>query len=226
MSLPLSVAPQHLRHLVIGVACAGLSAALLATAHIYEAYWLVSFIALVPILWWTSRTGSYTGAAGIGTLLGLFYGLAVYGGQFLVAPGAILLRIIILSAVFAAFGFLVCWTKRKFGLNPVLVAALWVPLEYVFVRSAGSGSIVTLPPVDTFLSLDLHTLLGFLLGSFVIVLTNILILALLRFVHERLRSTNSFVPHTRRPVYGRLNVLMYTRDWFLFPDNLSPPAAD
>ena len=225
MSLPLSVARKRVRDLVIGVVCAGLSAALLAIAHTYEAYWLVSFIALVPFLWWTSRTGSYSGAAGIGTVLGLFYGLAIYGNQFLVAPGAILLRVIILSAVFAAFGFLVCWTKRKVGLNPILVAALWVPLEYVFVRSAGSGGIVTFPPIETLFSLDLHTLLGLLVGSFVIVLTNTLILALLRFIHERLRSTNSLAFKKRRPVYGRLTLLMYTRHWFLFPDNLSPPAA-
>lgn len=225
MSLSLAFASQRLRNLAVGLLCAGMSAALLATAHTYEAFWLVSLFALVPFLWWISKTGSYAGAAGAGMVLGLVFGLVLYGGQFLLAPGAVLLRIVMLSAVFAAFGFLVCWTKRKVGLNPVLVAAFWVPLEYVFVRSAGSGSAVTLPPVDTLLSLDLNTMLGLMLGSFAVVLANGLILALLRFIHKRLRSTDSFVSQTGRPVYPRLKVLMSTRDWFLFPDNLSPPAV-
>lgn len=224
MSFSLAFASQRLRDMIVGILCAGLSAALLALAHTYEAYWLVSLIALVPFLWWTSNNGSYTGAAGIGMVLGLFFGLAVFGGQFVMAPGAVLLRIVILSAVFAGFGFLVCWSKRKVGINPILVAAFWVPLEYIFVRSAGSGSLLALPPVDALLSLDMNTMLGLLLGSFAVVLANGLILALLRFIHKRLRSTDRLVPKNRRPVYRRLSLLMQSRDWFLFPDNLSPPA--
>lgn len=224
MSFSLAFASRRSRDILVGILCAGLSAALLAIAHTFQAYWLISLIALIPFLWWTSRNGSYTGAAGIGMVLGLFFGLAVFGGQFLMAPGAVLLRIVILSAVFAAFGFLVCWSKRKIGLNPILVAAFWVPLEYIFVRSAGSGSVMALPPVETLLSLDLNTMLGLLLGSFVMVLANGLILALLRYIHKRLRATNSPVPANRRPVYRRLSLLMHSRDWFLFPDNLSPPA--
>jgi hypothetical protein len=220
------ISSNRLHSLLTGFLCAGASALFLALANMYETLWLVSFVALVPFFWWTSRTSSYTGATWAGLVMGLCLGLATNGDPAFTAPGAVIQRVIVLAAVFGAFGYLVCWTERKMGFSPVAIALLWFPLEYAFMCLAGSGTIMTLSPAGTILSVDVLTVVGFLLGSFVVVLVNGLNLLLMRFIYGVLHATEKSNPRPRKLLLRRPTHLLIRNDWFEYPDGLSPPPSN
>lgn len=220
------ISSNRLNSLLTGFMCAGASALFLALANMYETLWLVSFVALVPFFWWTSRTSSYSGATWAGIVMGLCLGLVTNGDPAFTAPGAEIQRVIVLAAAFGTFGYLVCWTERKMGFSPVAIALLWIPLEYAFMCLAGSGAILELPPEGSILSIDVATIVGFLTGSFVIVLVNALNLVLMRFIHGVLCAAEKSSPRPRKQLFVRPTHLLIRNDWFTYPDGLSPPCLN
>lgn len=219
------ITSNRLQSLLTGFLCAGASALLLALANMYETLWLVSFVALIPFFWWTSRKSSYAGATWAGIVMGLCLGLVTHGDPAFTAPGAVIQRVIVLAAVFGAFGYLVCWTERKMGFSPITIALLWFPLEYVFMCLAGSGAILTLPPEGSILSIDVATIAGFLLASFVIVLVNGLNLLLMRFIYAVLHAAEKSNPRPRKLLFRPPTHLLIRNEWFEYPDGLSPPLT-
>jgi apolipoprotein N-acyltransferase len=181
-------AVRFLEHFI----CAGSSALLMAIAHLYPQYWALSLVALVPFLLQAIRV-SYRGAFALGASFAISYLFVAYPNSLLANPIQTLLGAVFLSAVFAAFALIVRRTRQKLGFNPIFIAALWLPLEFLLMNNSGAAGFFSLFESDSALVIRFSTLFGVLMVSFAVVLINSLIAWLLKYLGDKLFATGKEV---------------------------------
>jgi hypothetical protein len=204
---------------------AGNSALLLAIAHLYPDYWFFALFAFVPFFWQSMRV-SCSGAIILGILFATSYTFVYYPVDIPVKFTGFLGNLILLNAAFAAFALIVNRTGRKFGFNPIIIAAFWLLLEFSVLQSDGMPGISLLPKTDSPLVFRFSVLFGALMVSFAVILINAIILVLIKYIgaipvsKRRLSfECKSYIINTRR---------IGISDKFLYrlPDCRAPPQIN
>lgn len=202
--------------------CAGSSALILSVVYLHPEYWFISLFALLPFLWRLTRA-NLCGSLVLGIILASCYAFVAFTGEVLVSPWTFLFKLFLLSLVFSVFGIAVNRIKRYTGFNPLFIAALWLPLEYVLSHYAHLDSIFTISGTDSTLLIRIGSLFGMLLVSFAIVFINSLILLVLKRVVQALRSHTTFPAKDHKRLYPSFKDIILERRWYYFPDPRAPP---
>ncbi len=216
--------------------CAGSSALLISAGHLYPEFWFVSLFALVPFLWRVvghlpngakrNEKPDNKSAVVLGSMLATCYALVAYPTELWTIPDAFLLKLFALNAIFIAYGVGINRLKRHIGFNVIFIAALWLPLEHTLSHFAGPESLFASSPDKAGLPVlvRIGSLFGLLMISFVIVLVNSLILAVLRQLAQVLLSRGALpILDDKRP-YPPFKEILLERRWYYFPDVRAPPV--
>ncbi|MDH3892407.1 MAG: hypothetical protein OEV49_15140 [candidate division Zixibacteria bacterium] len=155
--------------------CAASSALMLYIAHNHPEFWYLSLIAFVPFLWRLLQVGLWDAVCLASTLASLFV-LATNAFALLDAFGSVCFELVTYNIAFVAFALGINRAKTKLGFDPLMIALLWFPIEYVLIIYADVGSVFSVPDAGLGAAVSFCTLFGFALGSFVVVLVNALIL--------------------------------------------------
>ena len=154
----------------------GTSALLLLGANLFPGYGIASFAALIPLLYRVTRADPRRAAR-----LGLYFGLSFFGVSLvdlcLVSPVVGLCKIACGTALFASFGWVVAWGRRRWGFNPLIVALLWIGLELAIIKLGFSAGLLAGARAGHPLFHGMAALFGFLSISFLIVLLDSLIIS-------------------------------------------------
>jgi len=202
--------------------CAGSSALLLSIAHQYPVVWFISMFALVPFLWRVIN-GNISGSIILSVIFASCYMLIAYPDEIVISPSAFLIKFIFLNFIFSVFGISVNRISRHFGFNPVFIAALWLPLEYILIHYAGFETIFTFTGSGSGFVLRLASLFGFLIVSFCIILINSIILMFLEHVYFKGFSSGKFRFSKERFFYLRSENNFPLRNWNYTLNPRAPP---
>ena len=164
--------------------CAGSSAMLLYIAHNHPPFWYLSLIALVPFLWRLLHVNLGSSVCLAITLATTFV-LATEGGSLLATPQLVFLKLFAFNVAFVLFALGINRAKRSIGFDPLMIALLWFPIEYVLITFGDVGSLFSIPDAGFGAAVSFCTLFGFAMGSFVIVLINALILWLVKCIVQK-----------------------------------------
>ena len=164
-----------------------------------------------------------TSAVILGMMLATCYALVAQLSELWTAPGSFLLKLIALNTIFIAYGIAVNRLKKHIGFNAIFIAILWLPLEYALSHYAGLESLFALSTGES--SLLLGSLFGLLMISFIIVLINSLILAILRQVAQALLSRGALSIKDDKQAYPPFKEIILERRWYYFPDVRAPPLS-
>jgi len=202
---------------------AGLSAALLITANLFPEYWYLDLIALIPFIYRLSKMpGTQTWK------LGLLFSLCYFGvlsiDSFLIAPLSTLGQIIIAIFLFTTFTGMVGWIKKLFGFNPIFISFLWTILEYALIRLGISNGLFNEIGISAPLFGMLSTVFGFVIISFIIVLSNTILILFLGKIGEILSDANPTIPLGERGWNIWFQCEVRGENNFLIPEVRGPPA--
>jgi len=213
---------EHNADLSVSFLCAAGSAILLSFAHVFGELWFISFFALVPFLWRLCHV-NLRGAVSLGMMLATFFVCATSVSDLIFAPKIFLLKLLSLNIAFALFALAIHRARKAFGFDPLFIALLWFPMEYVLIHYAGLGTIFPVSNSGSSLMIGFCSLFGILLGSLVIVLGNSLLLLILRHVGRWLSSCNEFLTGSDDKSYSPLDEVILVKRWYYFPDVRAPP---
>ncbi|MFH2057182.1 MAG: hypothetical protein ABIJ61_14585 [bacterium] len=213
---------EHSADLSASFLAAAGSAALLSAARVSPALWFISLFALVPFLWRLCHV-SLRGAAILGAMLATFFVCATGMSDLVLAPQTFLFKLLALNAAFAVFAVTVNRVRKAFGDDPLLIALLWFPIEYALIHYAHLGTMFPISSSGSSLMIWFCSLFGILLGSLVIILSNSLLLLILRYVgrwmlHHKVPPRES--ENVRHCVFEEE---VRERHWCCFPDVRAPP---
>ena len=203
------------------LAAAG-SAILLSFARVYPELWFISLFALVPFLWRLCHV-SLRGAIALGMMLATFFVFATSASDLILAPKIFLLKLFSLNIAFALFGLAVSRVKKSLGFDPLFIALLWFPIEYVLIHYAHLGAIFSISNSGSSLIIGFYSLFGILLGSLVIVLGNSLILLIVRYLGQWIISRRELLIESNKKTYPPFDEVILERRWYYFPDVRAPP---
>ena len=201
---------------------AGATACLLLIARLFPDYWYLSLVALLPFLARVYRASAME-ALRLGFLLGFTFFLVSGLNTLLLTPFLSIAKILAGAALFAAFGGAVGWTRQRWGFNPTIVALLWVAFELGLTRLGLISSMLGEAEFSGPFFHGLAALFGFLIISFIVVLCNSLIVAVIDKAIS-LAKTRRFV----RTVGGRTWALyspngFFAQKFYLVPEGRGPP---
>ncbi len=198
------------------------SAILLTFAHVHPEFWFISLFALVPFLWRLCHVNR-KGALALGIILATTYVFATSTGDLLFAPKTFLFKLFSLNIAFALFSLAINRVKKALGFDPLFIALLWFPMEYLLIQYAHLGHIFSISFTGPSLIIGFSSLFGILLGSLVIVLGNSLILLFVRYVEQWVSSNENSVTESDKESYAPLDEVILERSWYYFPPPRSPP---
>jgi len=155
---------------------AGSSALLLVLVHLAPDLWMISFAALVPLLWGIIRADFPARALRLGFLFGISFFTVSLINSFPFAPFATLARILGGTVLLSFFGWVVAWGRRRWGFNPLVIALLWIALELGMIRLGFTRGLLGEAGAPQSLFGGMTVLFGFLSISFLIILINTVLL--------------------------------------------------
>ncbi len=204
---------------------AGTSALLLALVQLYPGLWFLSLLVLVPFLWAGVRAG-LTRAIGLGLILAGCYVAVAYPVELWTTPDTFLLKLVALSLIFSIYAISVNRLWRHIGVNAVLMAATWLPLEYALSQHSGLGSIFAFSGAEPVLVMRVGSLFGLLVVSFIVVLVNWLILIVLGDVVRALLSGSALIIQDDNPPQLSFADLLPEKRWYYSLAPRDPPTVD
>jgi hypothetical protein len=198
------------------------SAILLSFARVYPELWFISLFALVPFLWRLCHV-SLKGAIFLGLMLATFFVCATSVSDLVFAPKLFPLKLFALNLVFTAFALIINSTRKYLGFDPLFIALLWCPLEYVLTEYAGFGTIFSISNSGSSLVIGFCSLFGILLGSLAIVLGNSLLVLILIYVGQWILASNRLLTVRDKKCHDLFCEVILERSWYSFPDVCDPP---
>ena len=213
---------DHNADLSLSFLCAAGSAILLSFAHVFGELWFISLFALVPFLWRLCHV-NLRGAISLGMMLATFFVCATSVSDLIFAPKIFLLKLLSLNIAFALFALAIHRARKAFGFDPLFIALLWFPMEYVLIHYAHLGTIFSISNSGSSLVIGFYSLFGILLGSLAIVLGNSLLLLILRYVRRWILSGKDLLTAGDKEVYPLIDEVILERRWYYFPDIRAPP---
>ncbi len=218
----LNIDNDHKAELSLSFLAAAGSAILLSFARVFSELWFISLFALVPFLWRLCHV-RLRGALFLGTMLATFFVCATSVSDLIFAPKIFLLKLFSLNIAFALFGLVINRVKKSLGFDPLFIALLWFPMEYVLIHYAGLGNLFSVSNNGSSLIVGFCSLFGILLASLAIVLINSLTLMVIKYVGQRLASDNISLSISDKKTYCLSHEVILERGWYYFSDIRAPP---
>jgi len=215
---------DHNADLSLSFLCAAGSAILLSFARVFGELWFISLFALVPFLWRLCHV-SLRGAVSLGMMLATFFVFATSVSELILAPKIFLLKLLSLNIAFALFALVIHRARKHLGFDPLFIALLWFPMEYVLIHYANLGTIFSISNSGSTLIIGFYSLFGILLGSLAVVLGNSLLLLILKYVAQRLTSSNELLTTSKKRSYTHFFEVILEQCWYCFPNVRAPPPA-
>ena len=200
------------------------SAILLSLTRDEPGLWFVSLFALVPYLWRLYRVSTRDSVV-LGIILATSFIFATGTSELWLRPRTFLLKLFALNISLAILGLAISKARKRFGFNPLLIALLWFPTEYLLIRYAGLPSIFSITSDSPSLLVGFCSLFGVLLGSLVIVLGNSLLLLILRYVERRIFYHKGSLTESDNERYYVFDEVIFDKRWYCFPDVRAPPQS-
>jgi apolipoprotein N-acyltransferase len=202
---------------------AGTSSFLLLTVHLYESFWPLALVALVPFLMALSRA-SWSRSARLWLLLAASYLGALYGGSLLCSPLIVLCQTALAVVIVGVCGMALQAARVYLGFHPIIVGLGWVAIEYLLITESEIGSIVAADRIGPHHFKGLTALFGFLVITFVIVLVNSLLAVTANRLREEPASGRRLPRSAPAPYLSHLRHRIPTAGTFLLPDGRGPPS--
>ncbi len=203
---------------------AGSSALFLSIVHLYPDYWFFSFFALVPFLGALLRAGRNSPSA-LGTILAVCYMLVVNYVEVFSSPLLFFAKLAVLAGVFSLYGHILINVKHRIGLNVILIAILWLPLEYFLTHYLGWEDLFALSAQESSLLLRIGSLFGILMITFMIVIINTILLLIVRRVWQALTTHRYFSLKNVIRFLSFFKETLLPRGRHYFPDVRDPPEV-
>ena len=159
------------RCLGFSILCAGITSLLFSLIHFYPEYWLLSLFALVPFLRQVYRASSSESLV-MGAVLASTYCMITSGFRTDLNPDLLSSRFLVMNALMIGYAIAVNRTVKKTGINPIVTAILWLPLEFVLIHHSGLDGLLTLQESNSALLAKTGSVLGILMVPFLIVFVN------------------------------------------------------
>jgi hypothetical protein len=159
----------------------------------------------------------------LGMMLATCFALVTNATQLTAAPGVFVFKLLLINTAFALFALAITRVRRSLGFDPLLIALLWFPTEYVLILCTDLHDVFALAETGSGLVIGFCSLFGVLLGSLVVVLVNALILALVRKVEVKLCSTNRLVIEWNRQTHIQLEEPACETRCYCLPSVCAPP---
>jgi apolipoprotein N-acyltransferase len=134
----------------------------------------------------------------LGAALGASYCLVTVGAASWGTPGPFLVKFLSLNLLFVLYGLLVHSVARHIGFNIVVIAALWLPVEYLLSHYAHLWGIFNFAGSGSVVLGRVGSLFGVLMVSFLVVLINSLILIASEHVVRALSSSGTSPSRSQR----------------------------
>jgi apolipoprotein N-acyltransferase len=200
------------------------SSLLLALAYTNSALWYFSLFAFVPFLWRLCHV-NLRGAVALGVVMATSFVLisSLYESPYI--SGKLFFRLFSFNAAFVVFASGVNRAKRSFGFDPLLIALLWFPIEFVLISFAEVGDIFSISKGGSKIVVGFCTLFGFVFGSLVVVLVNSLIIILLKHAEEIIGRDDIFVCRKRKGEFYRYNANKPERNRSTVSEARAPPRV-
>jgi len=203
---------------------AGSSALLLLLIHLSEAYWFLSFIALMPLIIRLSRA-SVVSSIRTGFLFGIAYLLTLSIDSLFIAPYPVLLKICVSLIFISALTGIVGWVRNRYGFNPLLIATIWAFLELGLIKiniidGLFGGAQMSIPIFGA-----VSALFGFVIVSFIIVLANSLLLAAINKIADYIKKEDKKYPEGAYARWIFTYRSGYSKVLNLVPESRGPPLA-
>lgn len=199
------------------------SAALLSLVHANPDFWFVSLFALIPFLWRLCHVGR-VGSIATGIMLATFFAFITGLTELSVDPAYFIFRMVSLNAAFIVFTLGVDRVKRSFGFDPLAIALIWFPIEYILISFANLGGVFSISQPGSKIVVEFCSLFGLVLVSLIVVLVNALILWFLEYARERIRPTYNVAkkkPKKHYPQFSQVVIEKYLN--FLSGPRAPPP---
>jgi hypothetical protein len=206
----------------INVLSAGASALLLSIAHLRPQFWFISFFALLPFLWRLRRLNAGR-AVTLGITLAVFFVLGNCADDLIGAPKTFLVKLLSFGVAFGFFAYIVRRATRKLGFDPLFVALVWLPIEFVLIRFAGLESIFTIADSGSPFIVRFCALFGVLLGSLVVLWSNSFLLLIIQRVGDRMPSRSRAPVEILQPAFASVTKEVSEGGSYSLPHVRAPP---
>ncbi|MCX6829516.1 MAG: hypothetical protein NT002_09585 [candidate division Zixibacteria bacterium] len=204
---------------------AGVSSLLLIIAQLHSKFTPLYLLALIPYFWRVIHSSLWRSAF-LGTTLATSYVIIAYADNLLHAPSTFAIQLFCYNLIFVSYGIAVLKARKVFGINPLLLLFLWLPIEYGRNHLAGVGQLFALPTADADLVTRFTYGFQIFIIPFIVFLLNPLLLLLAGIVVEYLlRQEGTGLTASPRK-FVRATHRVSSRPWFYFPDLRAPPICD
>ena len=201
---------------------AGSSSLLLTFLNLQFPFSPIYLLALIPYFYRLTQVGTWRSIF-LGLTLATSFVMIVSADNLVLAPANLAIQLVFFNIVFVSYGVAVSRARDIFGINPLLLFFLWLPLEYCFRNFGFSSQFYALTSLEPGQAERFLTLLHLLLIPLALILLNPLLLLAARYVVKlAFADERHSVAKTRRRYYVALQYIR-TRSWYYFPDLLSPP---
>ncbi|UCD95563.1 MAG: hypothetical protein JSU69_05800 [Candidatus Zixiibacteriota bacterium] len=203
---------------------AGLSTFLLLIAASFRTHWYLCFIALMPFIYRAGRA-SVLSSLRLGLLFGISFFVTSGIDSAITAGASVSLRIVSGVFLFAIFAGCLAWVRRRLGFNLILFALLWAAFEFVLIKLGFiHGLFGDLKFTVPFFA-ALGTVFGFVIVSFVIVLTNLLLALAIEKAIAQVKKARVVVYSDKRTWGWQLRNKFRIENLYLVPESRAPPIA-
>lgn len=203
---------------------AGTSALLLLIINLFESYWFICFVALLPLIIRLSRA-SMLSAVRTGFLFGLSFLLTVSIDSIAAAPLLTAVKVFAGLVLIVALAGATGWIRKRYGFNPVFLAVFWAFLDYGLDGLGITPGILGKVPPSIPIFGAISTLFGFVIVSFIIVLANSLLLMAIDKIASLAGKTEKDFPAEALVWRILLHKCGYSKILNLVPEVRGPPSA-
>ena len=204
--------------------CAGSSALMVAFAQLHPEFQCLALLALVPFLWRATRVTCLE-ATSLGILLSVCHAFVTNPVSAWFAGAEPLYRLLGFMVAFGGYAVAVNKLARRIGFHAVFIAILWLPLEYALCHFGRAGRVFTLKAADSNLLFQVGSLCGTLMISFMVVLTNSVILVISGrvFNYTCFRTSGSVGDEDEHVIYLYVIEQFSEKPWIKFSVSRAPP---
>jgi len=159
----------------------------------------------------------------LGACLATSFCFVAYARNLIGNPGLFAFQLFYLNLVFVSYGIAVHRARLVFGVNPLFVISLWLPIEYCLNNFSGQGRLFAISTVEPSLGLRLSILLDLLIIPLMIILLNPLLLWLASYIVSRLTSQRGLLLALPENKFHAVECPLRIRHYYSIPVFRGPP---
>ena len=127
---------------------AGSSSLLLSFLNLQFPFSPIYLVALIPYFYRLTQVGTVRSIF-LGLTLATSFVMVVFADNLVLAPANLAIQLVFYNIVFVSYGVAVVRARDIFGINPLLLFFLWLPLEYCFRNFEFSSQFYALTSLES-----------------------------------------------------------------------------